>query len=170
MITSKKVFRPCVHGAVRQTERWLSRQAADGWKLIDYRHGVFTFIKAAPFEAAYFMYSDFDTSPGFWSSFYEARKRYGKSKHNSQLNRKEASAIFEIDPAKADRELQLLQSERNRFYCRHYLFLLLFSVIAFIVFSYGWLAKNAASCVFLAILALLGAIWSLLSIWLLRKK
>lgn len=170
MIDSKKVFRPCIHAAVRRIESWLVQQAASGWKLIDYRNGIFTFAKTTPFDAAYFMYSGFNGSRGFRNDFYSARKKYGKNKNKSQLNKDEASDIFEIDLAKADSCLPLLRAMRNRFYMRHYLLLLLFFVIPCIAFSYGWLAKKVVSCAPFAIITLLGTAWSVMSICLLRTE
>lgn len=97
MIDNKKLFRPCIHAAVRRIESWLVQQAASGWKLIDYRNGIFTFAKTTPFDAAYFMYSGFNGSRGFRNDFYSARKKYGKSKNKSQLNKNNDSYVFKIN-------------------------------------------------------------------------
>ena len=125
-----KVIHPHIRGFVNQTERWLEHQALHGFRLEEYHGWVFTFRRCQPYHALYFMYSAFNSSKEIRFDYHMAKIRYAKK--NSVLNQT-AYEIFELDSKKIDDDFAKYKHIRNNFYKRHYLGLLLFSVVAIVI-------------------------------------
>ena len=116
----KTCFFPCTHAMTVLTERWLSRQAAEGWKLYGKKLCFFTFIKAKEANIEYFMYSGFGSERGLSYDFLRARDRYEKKNSNIKME----FGLFEADPNKIDNEFYQYRSDRNRYYKKHYFWVL----------------------------------------------
>ena len=121
----KTCFFPCTHAMTVLTERWLSKQAAEGWTLYRKRFCFFTFMKAKEAEIEYFMYSSFGREHGLSYDFIRAKERYAKK--NSNINKE--FGLFEADPDKIDEEFHQYRSDRNRYYIKHYSWVLFFLCI-----------------------------------------
>lgn len=129
----KTCFFPCTHAMTVLTERWLSKQASEGWKLYRKTICFFTFIPAKESRIEYFMYSSFGNERGLSYDYLRAKERYAKTK--AHINKTESS-IFEADPNKIDDEFYQYRAERNRYYRKYYLWavilLCIFAIIAVI--------------------------------------
>lgn len=125
-----KIIHPHIRGFVNQTERWLEHQALNGFRLEKHQGWVFTFRRCQPYHALYFMYSAFNSSKEIRFDYHMAKIRYAKK--NSVLNHT-AYEIFELDSKKIDDDFAKYKHIRNNFYKRHYLGLLLFSVVAIVI-------------------------------------
>ena len=134
-------------------ERWLCKKAAGGWKLYEKNGWSFTFLPAKGQSRDYFIYSSFGTERGLSSDYHRARQKYADTK--SHVN-KTNDGIFEADPEKIDDEYYKYKADRDRYYRRSYLWLLLLiipflSILAFIYSD----TKNAFVLWLLLIFALL---------------
>lgn len=139
MCAAKEIQRihPYTAATITSVEAWLSEMSVGGWKLRSVKGWRFSFVRCQPAARRYFMYPGFDASRGFFDEYSHARRKYALG--SAALER--SASIFEVDPRKADRELEACYSRRSRFYRRKYggvaLLLLAFELISCIL-AYAW--------------------------------
>ena len=120
------VFFPYVPALINSVERWLSQKASNGWKLEAVHGWKFVFRRCTPYTTCFFSYSSFGTSIGISYDYWVSKQRYSHSK--SAIN-KSVSIIYEVDVRKIDNEFNSFVFLRNKYYLKHYVGLLLFSII-----------------------------------------
>ena len=120
------VFYPYVPALINSVERWLTQKAFNGWRLEAVHGWKFVFRKCTPYTTRFFSYSGFGTSMGISYDYLASKQRYSNSK--STIN-KSVSIIYEVDVEKIDNDFNSFVLLRNKYYLKHYIGLLLFSII-----------------------------------------
>lgn len=142
--THKAIF-PFFPAATIFLERWLTEKAADGWRLAEVHGWNFVFRKCTPYAAKYFSYVGFGTSKGICFDYLASQKRYA---HNHSVINTSNLNVYEVDPKKIDSTFRHYVSLRNKFYFKHYLALLFFSV-AYNILAIMLSQPNSISTIFL---------------------
>lgn len=154
---------------VNRTEAWLKQQAKDGWKLVEYNGWYFVFRQCTPYDGEYLMYSSFRSEKGLSADFYTTKTIYGKAKGKSELNKK-SLGIFEADLTKLDKEYFHFVKMRNSYYLKQYIFIIVFSVFAFLLALVAILLEPTANQnKFLLFVSLPFLIYSAISLIILLK-
>jgi len=124
-------------------EEWLTKKAAEGWKLEEIHGWKFVFRKCKPYAAKFFAYSGFGTSIGISHDYQASKNRYAHSKN--KLN-KANEFIYEVDICKIDSNFKHYVSLRNKYYTKHYLLLLIFALV-YTVIGIGAMLKHTVLAV-----------------------
>lgn len=125
---------------INSIETWLTEMSLNGWALEEQKGWKFIFIRSAPKQREYFMYSALDAGKGFWFDYYMAKKQYELKK--SKLL-KSTDSIFEVDFNKKNEQYVRYRDMRNKYYKRHYLQLLILTgVFMAILSTMLFLTKN----------------------------
>lgn len=127
---TKTVFKPFYPAMINRIEAWLSDMASEGWTLLEQKGWKFIFIQTAPKETEYFMYTNFNAHKGIVTDYLMARELYELKR--SKLT-KSTYFIFEVDLRKKDKNFAICKYIRNKYYKKHYLGLLILSVILVIL-------------------------------------
>ena len=132
---TKSVFRPFYPAMINRIEAWLAVMASEGWTLIEQTGWKFVFIQSTPKETEYFMNTFFDSSKGIWFDYFMAKRQYELKRSKLKSNKliKSTYDIFEIDLSKKDKNFAIYKHIRNKYYKKHYLGLLILSVILVIL-------------------------------------
>ncbi len=107
-------------------EKWLCKMAASGWRLERKSGWKFVFRKCKPYSTQYFYYSSFGTNLGIYYDYCQCKRRYS---HSGSIINKLPSSIFEVDIEKIDADFSGYVYLRNKFYKKHYVGLLIYSLI-----------------------------------------
>ena len=134
MRTSKmiRVIHPYTPAMLNFLESWLMQKAADGWRLEEVCGWKFIFRGCKPYNTKYFAYSGFGTGTGISNEYWSSKSRYSLSK--STIN-KQNTFLYEVDVAKIDADFKCYISLRNKFYLKHYIGLLIYSMVYIIFLS-----------------------------------
>ncbi len=159
------IIRPYIPAMVNDLERWLTKMAADGWRLEDVRGWKFSFRKCKPYTARFCSYSGFGTSYGISNDYLMSKELYSRKK--SVIN-KSTSIIYEVDIEKIDSNYIHFFRLRNKFYLKHYLALLLFSLVCTALVG-ALMQKNDGLAAFLA-LGIIPLVYVLLSVIILARE
>lgn len=118
MSSQKEVTRihPYTAATIRFVEVWLAHMAERGWKLKSLKGWKFSFTRCQSSVRKYFMYLGFDASKGYYEHYSYVKRTYGLN--SSPLDR--LDSVFEVDPCKANEELDKYYSQRDRYYCHKY--------------------------------------------------
>ena len=156
----KQTIYPFVPARVNQLEKWLSYQAANGWKLEQKKGWKFTFRKCRPYTTKYFCYASLDRSFGITTEYLISKRRYERA----QTSIKESDiSIYEVDISKMDEDFSRFVSLRNKEYLTLYLAYLFVSAIivvacmmseveAILFFGFCWLPMVLYSIVSVVLL------------------
>ena len=139
------ILYPYIPATVNFMENWLTKKAADGWKLEEVYGWKFVFRRCKPYVTKYFSYSTFGTNMGISNDYWISKKQYSLS--NSTLNKLNLQ-IYEVDVRKIDKHFAHLVLFRNKFYLKHYFALLLFALIN-IMLMIGFIKIHTAFIFFL---------------------
>lgn len=162
---NKIIIRPFIPAMVNSVERWLMQMSVQGLFLVNMNGWKFTFEEKAIEEAEFFLYSSFGTSKGISADYCRAREKYGKRR--SGINKSYCN-VFEVDSAKKDSNFLIYKNERNLYYKKHYLRLLIFSLIAETVSIF--ISSEYTPCVPVAVVYFVITIYSLISVLILQKE
>ena len=158
------IIYPYVPAMSNTVERWLKQRTVEGWRLVENNQWRFTFIKCAPYESEYFMYSGFGKSAGLSFDYHMVKMKYGKAK--SKIN-KEHSPICEVDIIKIDMDYTTYKKLRNKYYIKHYLALSLYSLLNLIC---GWLVVlSYGAMLILVVLWFLIFLYAIISLIILKR-
>ena len=161
----KTVYRPFLPAMVNETEEWLTRMSAQGLELVYMNRWKFVFeLSNKNKENEYFVYSGFDASKGFSYEFYRAKEKYAKK---SELKKANCSA-FSVDPKKRDDEFEIYRNLRDKYYKRHYLLLLLITLIFGVLSLIASMDDPDFICV--PCLLCIAVLYSIVSLCILCKK
>lgn len=118
----RKVFRPFVILQIPQIEHWLKQQSKQGWKLIAYKRGWFTFEECKPREREYFVFSEFllDKEGEYSGEFFSLKHQYAIRKSASALNASN-DTIIEIRVDRIDHDYGYFRPSRTRYYLKWHL-------------------------------------------------
>ena len=159
------VFYPYVPALINSLERWLSQKASNGWKLEAVHGWKFVFRKCTPYTTRFFSYSGFGTSIGISYDYWVSKQRYSHSK--SAIN-KSVSIIYEVDIRKIDNDFNSFVFLRNKYYLKHYVGLLLFSII-YTAIAIGLMFIDFSLAMFL-VLGIILLVYSSFSVFVLARE
>ena len=142
-------------------ERWLCKKALEGWRLEEIHGKQFFFRKCLPYATDYLSYTFFGNWSPFGQDFFAAKMQYSSKK--SKLNKnKSVLTVFEVDKDKVDLQFYSLKIKRDLLYIKHYLGLLMYSIVQSLLSIY--LAMENDVFLFFVVVSGLMIAYSLLSI------
>lgn len=143
---------------IPRIEKWLEKQAQNGFSLVDYKNRTFTFEETKSKQSIYYIYISplGDKKDSFLKEFYSLKRLYGKRK--SKLNEKKNGIvkIAEIDSSKVDDDYKWFVISRNAYYLKYnFKFLIAYASISAIMFGFSFFEKSMIWLLFVFLLLFL---------------